>query len=74
MDAPNTNTALILTGTGARQVAAWNFFVNLPAGGNAQLMWGSADANAQILYVDDAGTPIGPAIPSMIVTVNQVGG
>ena len=73
VDVPNSNTALILTGAGDKQVAAWNFFVSLPTGGNAQLMWGSADANAQIVYVDDAATPVGPAIPSMIVTVNQVG-
>ena len=72
-DVADSNTGLILTGNGARQVAAWNFFVSLSAGDNAQIMWGSTDANAQILYVNDAGTTIGPAIPSMIVTVNQVG-
>lgn len=73
VDVADSNTGLILTGSNARQVAAWNFFVTLAAGENAQIMWGSADANAQILYVNDAGTTIGPAIPSMIVTVNQVG-
>jgi hypothetical protein len=36
-------------------------------------MWASLDANARILYEDDTATPYGPAIPSMIVTVNQVG-
>ena len=72
-DVPDSNTGLRLSGGGDKQVAAWNFVVALPAGGNAQLMWSSADANALLLYEDDASTPLGPAIPSAIVTVNQVG-
>jgi hypothetical protein len=73
MDVPYSNTALVLIGGGAKQVAAWNFFVNLGAGQNATLVWASLDANARILYEDDTATPYGPGIPSMIVTVNQVG-
>ena len=72
-DVPDSNTALILIGNGAKQVAAWNFVVPLAAGQQATLMWASLDANARILYEDDTVTPYGPAIPSMIVTVNQVG-
>ena len=72
-DVPDSNTGLRLSGGGDKQVAAWNFVVTLPAGGNAQLMWSSADSNALLLYEDDASTPLGPAIPSAIVTVNQVG-
>lgn len=73
MDVPDSNTALILIGNGAKQVAAWNFVVRLGAGEYATLMWASLDANARIVYVDDTATPYGPAIPSIIVTVNQVG-
>ena len=72
-DVPDSNTALILIGNGAKQVAAWNFVVALGAGEHATLMWASLDANARIVYVDDTATPYGPAIPSMILTVNQVG-
>jgi len=72
-DVPDSNTALILIGGGAKQVAAWNFFVSLGAGQDATLMWASLDSNARILFEDDTATPYGPAIPSMIVTVNQVG-
>jgi len=72
-DVPDSNTALVLIGGGAKQVAAWNFFASLGAGQHATLMWASLDANARILYQDDTATPYGPAIPSMIVTVNQVG-
>ena len=72
-DVPNSNTALVLIGGSAKQVAAWNFFASLGAGQHATLMWASLDANARILYEDDTATPYGPAIPSMIVTVDQVG-
>ena len=73
IDVPDSNTALVLTGGGAKQVAAWNFVVPLGAGQHATLMWASADSAAQIVYVSDAATPYGPAIPSVILTVNQVG-
>lgn len=73
IDVPDSNTALVLTGGGAKQVAAWNFVVPLGAGQHATLMWASADSAAQIVYVNDAATPYGPAIPSVILTVNQVG-
>jgi len=73
VDVPDSNTGLVLTGGGAKQVAAWNFFASLGAGQHATLMWASLDANARILYENDAATPYGPGIPSMIVTVNQVG-
>ena len=73
VDVPDSNTAVVLVGGGAKQVAAWNFVVPLGAGQQATLMWASLDANARILYQDDTTTPYGPAIPSMIVTVNQVG-
>ena len=73
IDVPDSNTALVLTGGGAKQVAAWNFVVPLGAGQHATLMWASADSAAQIVYVNDAAAPYGPAIPSVILTVNQVG-
>jgi hypothetical protein len=73
VDVPDSNTAVVLVGGGAKQVAAWNFVVPLGAGQQATLMWASLDANARILHEDDTATPYGPAIPSMIVTVNQVG-
>lgn len=73
VDVPNSNTGVLLTGGNAKEVAAWNFVVPLDAGHHATLMWGSVDANAKILYATDAETGLGPAIPSMILTVNQVG-
>ena len=73
IDVPDSNTGLVLIGGGAKQVAAWNFFASLGAGQHATLLWASLDANARILYENDAATPYGPAIPSVILTVNQVG-
>lgn len=73
IDIPDTNTGLLLSGNNDKQVAAWNFFVTLDAGEHATLMWASSNAAVQILYVSAADTPFGPAIPSMILTVNQVG-
>jgi hypothetical protein len=72
-DVPDSNTGLVLTGSGAKQVAAWNFVIPLDAGQYATLVWASLDSAARILYEDDTTTPYGPAIPSMILTVNQVG-
>ena len=73
LDVPDSNTGIVLVGSGAKQVAAWNFFAALNAGENVSLMWASADSAAQIVYESDAATPYGPGIPSLIVTVNQVG-
>lgn len=73
VDVDDSSTALILIGNGAREVAAWNFFVPLQAGGNAQLMWGSADSRAQLLAEPVGTAPTRPAIPSVIVTINRVG-
>lgn len=42
MDVPDSNTGIVLSGGGAKQVAAWNFFASLDAGEHATLMWGPA--------------------------------
>ena len=67
---PNTNTKFYLAGNSAKMVAAWNFFVNAAAGDYYQIFWYSADTNVRIL-AEIAGDR--PAIPSIIMTVNQVG-
>ena len=67
---PNTNTGVTLQGLSAKYVAAWNFTVVAQAGDYYEIMWGSADANMEILH--EASPAIGPAIPSVILTVAQV--
>ena len=69
VDIPSTNTRITIQGPSSYTVAAWNFFFQATAGDNFQLMWASTDVHAEI----DALTPaIGPAIPAIILTVNQV--
>ena len=66
----NTNTKFYLVGNSAKVVAAWNFFVDAAAGDYYQIFWYSADSAVRVL-AEIAGTR--PAIPSIIMTVNQVG-
>ena len=69
----DSNTQFTFAKKDDKYVAAWNFMVPLNAGGYAQLMWFSNDATVQIAYAAPATTPIRPSIPSVIITVNQVG-
>ena len=74
-DVPLSNTTVYLDKTQARYVAAWNFFVDVndPITDYYQIMWYSESTDAQILYVPEQTNPSIPAIPSVIMTVNQVG-
>jgi len=66
---PATNTRVTLQGANVYTVAAWNFYLDSSAGDHLQLMWASTSANAEI----SGSTPaIGPTIPAVILTVNQV--
>lgn len=62
------------------QVAAWNFFLPVKAGETAQLYWSATDPAFLITAVPQASPypvpgddNIAPGIPSVILTVNQVG-
>ena len=52
-------------------VASWNFMVNVAAGQPVQIFWASSDTSMTIESVD--ATNGIPAIPGLIVTVQQVG-
>ena len=70
-----TNTKFDITANNPYAVAAWNFFVNVNAGDYYQIMW-SSDDNHTVLEAIDAtgsGATLHPSVPSVIVTVNQVG-
>ena len=69
-DVSNTNTKFNMVGNAAKQVAAWNFFVDAAANDYFEIMWYSLDSKVQIT-ANIATTR--PAIPSIILTVNQVG-
>lgn len=56
------------------EVAAWNFFIDLVAGDYVQLMWSTPSAQVTIDYTAARTSPVRPATPSLIVTMNEVDG
>lgn len=72
---PFSNTGVTLAG-GANDVAipAWNFYVSASAGDYYQLIFAASQTNTLIEYrPSGSATSAGPAIPSVILTVNRVG-
>lgn len=74
---PNTNTQLTVTndiGKTGKIAAAWNYFVTITeANQYCELMWSSQSAVISLPYVAPQSTPDRPAIPSVILSVSQVG-
>lgn len=74
---PDSNTQLTITndiGKTGKAVAAWNFFVTITAPGQyCELMWSSASSVISLPYVGPQSSPDRPGIPSLILSVNQVG-
>lgn len=73
VDVPDSNTQITFERKDYKYVAAWNFMVDLNANDYVQLMWFSNDPTVRVSYAPPAVAPIRPAIPSLILTVNQVG-
>lgn len=65
----NSNTRVQVQPDYPYVVAAWNFFVNASANDYYQIMWAPSNSNISLL-TEGAGAH--PAIPSVILTVNQV--
>jgi hypothetical protein len=72
---PYTNTKLNITANSPYLVAAWNFFVSAGSNDYYELMWSSNDSHTQVLAEPSVGSGanLHPEIPSLILTVNQVG-
>ena len=71
-DVADSNTGVTLGGgAGDASVAAWNFFVSASTNDWYQLKWGATRNNVVIVY--NSSPAVGPAIPSIILTVNKVG-
>jgi hypothetical protein len=69
---PNTNTGVTLFGgSNEAQVAAWNFYVSASAGDYYELRYGADQTNFRIHY--NLSQTVGPAIPSVILTVGRIG-
>jgi hypothetical protein len=70
VNVPSSNTQVTLQGSNAAVVAAWNFMLTMNAGDFFQLMWAGNDTN---ILLEHNNTPtVGPAIPSVILTVDMV--
>ena len=61
---------IAIGGSLAQNIAVWNYFVSATAGDYYEIMWSVQDASIRLLAAA-ASTPV-PAIPSVILTVNQV--
>jgi hypothetical protein len=68
----NSNTETTLVGNNGKHVAAWNWFVQAAAGDYYEICWNAADTTVFLNSVVAASNPTRPAIPSVIVTVNQI--
>ena len=69
-DVDSSNTEFSISKNNSRLVAAWNWMVPMTAGQYIEIAWASADAAVLFSAVNPA--TYGPAIPSMIATIQLV--
>jgi hypothetical protein len=56
----------------AKTIASWNYMLKLSAADYVELVWRTSDTNLQFIHEASATSPTRPAIPSVIVTAQQV--
>lgn len=73
-DIPESNGVITVAGgsAAAKTIAAWNYMLKLSAGDYIELVWRTSDINLQLIHEGTATSPTRPAIPSVIVTAQQV--
>lgn len=69
-DVPWSNTSVTVQANAGLLVAAWNFFVQMDAGTEVQLMWATTDT-AIVIQAAPIAAPH-PETPSVILTINKV--
>ena len=76
VDIPWTATDFTMVSNSTRVVAAWNFFVPVTCSVSGcdyyEMMWSSESEHTSLLAEPSRLNPVRPAIPSIILTVNQV--
>jgi hypothetical protein len=74
INVPASATEVVISGglNTAATVASWNFFQNLAAGDQVELMWSVTNPQVYIAFKAATTSPSRPSVPSLIVTVNQV--
>jgi hypothetical protein len=70
-DVPNTATHVSLQANAGKLVAAWNFFIDMISTDTIQIMWSHNGAINILAESADLALPH-PAVPSVIVTINQL--
>jgi hypothetical protein len=73
-DIPESNGVITVAGgaAAAKTIASWNYMLKLSAGDYVELAWRTSDTNLQLIHEASATSPTRPAIPSVIVTAQQV--
>lgn len=71
----DSNTRFDIAANNPYMVAAWNFFVNAAANDYYEIVWSSSDNHTVLEAVpaSGSGATLHPAVPSVILTVNQIG-
>ena len=69
---PSSDTVMVFSNNTTFQVAAWNFVVDLAAGGSVELMYSVEDLDIKIQSVVENLVVPHPAVPSLIVTMIEV--
>lgn len=76
VDIPESNTSYTVPsshgGAPGRVVPALNFWMELAVGDYVQVMWYTDNSNVHIEYTGAQTSPVRPATPSIILTVNEV--
>ena len=72
VDVPGSRQDLDLTNTLSQIFVSGNFTLNVPAGGNIQLCWSSADTTVQIAALPAAVTPTRPTGASVKLTMTRI--
>jgi hypothetical protein len=75
VDVPNSNTVVTITDGSKgsnKNVAAWNFVQAMTASSYCQIYWSAADTGLYIYAIGTQSTPVRPATPSIIVTVDKI--
>jgi hypothetical protein len=67
---PDSASTLRIKGNDSELVASWNFMLSLTAGQYVELMWTADSTNVVLLSA--SATSVYPAIPAVILTVNEV--
>ena len=71
VDVAWSNTSVTVQANAGLLVAAWNFFIQMDAGTEVQLLWSTTSTAINIQAAPSAAPH--PATPSVILTVNKVG-